>query len=104
MNKINFKKSRKDYECLEQVIGCKWSVSILIAVKKGVTRPGTLERSIEGISTKVLSERLKKLTAYGLLNKMRFNEIPPRTEYSITEFGEKVVGIIIQIHELDNGK
>lgn len=55
---------RKDYECLEQVIGCKWSVSVLKAVEAGVDRPGALERAIKGISTKILSERLRKLTGY----------------------------------------
>ena len=95
-------KLRQDYQCLEQVIGCKWSVSVLMTVKGGINRPGALERSIEGISTKVLSERLRKLTSYGLLNKKRFNEIPLRTEYSLTNKGQKLVDIISQIHELDN--
>ena len=86
---------------LEQVIGCKWSVSVLIAVREGINRPGALERSIEGISKKVLAERLRKLTDYGLLAKRNFAEIPPRTEYSLTAKGDKLVDIIAQIHELD---
>ena len=69
MTEKSERKSRKDYECLEQVIGCKWSVSVLVSVQEGIERPGVLERHIAGISTKVLSERLRKLTAYGLLNK-----------------------------------
>ncbi len=102
MNKKKSKKLRKDYECLEQIIGCKWSVSVLMAVREGIDRPGALERTIEGISTKVLSERLRKLTAYGLLNKKRFNEFPLRTEYSLAHKGEKLVDIISKLHELDN--
>ena len=47
------------YRKLEDVVGCKWSVSVLLAVGEGVNRPGALERHIEGISTKVLSERLR---------------------------------------------
>ena len=97
----NKKRSRKDYECLEQVVGCKWSVSVLVTVKEGIDRPGALERAITGISTKVLSERLRKLTNYGLLNKRKFNQIPPKTVYSLTPKGEKLVSIITQIHELD---
>ena len=89
------------YHKLEDVVGCKWSVSVLIAVKKGVSRPGALERHIEGISTKVLSERLRKLTAYGLLRKESFPEVPPRTEYSLTNSGSKLVEIVQQIQELD---
>lgn len=93
---------RKDYECLEQVIGCKWSVSVLKAVEAGVDRPGALERAIKGISTKILSERLRKLTGYGLLDVKKFNETPPRTIYSLTSKGKMLVRIIEKLHELDN--
>lgn len=89
------------YRHLEDVVGCKWSVSVLQAVAAGVVRPGALERQIAGISTKVLSERLRKLTAYGLLTKHVLPEIPPRTEYALTPNGEKLAAIIAQIAELD---
>ena len=91
----------KNYQKLEDVIGCKWSVSVLLAVATGINRPGMLEKHIDGISTKVLSERLRKLTVYGLLDKHSFAEIPPRTEYTLTVLGKKLVSIIQQIHELD---
>ncbi len=98
----NQRKARKDYECLEQVVGCKWSVSVLMAIGNGTDRPGALERAIEGISTKILSERLRKLTGYGLLDKKKFNETPPRTVYSLTSKGKRLVRIIEQLHELDS--
>lgn len=104
MTEKKSKKPRKNYECLEQVVGCKWSVSVLMAVRDGTDRPGTLERAITGISTKILSERLRKLTAYGLLNKRKFNETPPKTVYSLTFKGEKIVNIIAQLHELDSSE
>lgn len=102
MKEIIPKKSRKDYECLEQVVGCKWSVSVLMAVQSGIDRPGALEREIAGISTKILSERLRKLTAYGLLDKMKFNETPPRTVYALTSKGRLLVNIIGQLHQLES--
>jgi DNA-binding HxlR family transcriptional regulator len=89
------------YRCLEDVIGCKWSVSVLLAAGDGVTRPGAMEKSIPDISTKVLNERLRKLTHYGLLQQTRHPESPPRTEYTLTDFGRKVVALIAQIRELD---
>lgn len=104
MTEKNQRKLRKDYECLEQVVGCKWSVSVLMAVKGGTDRPGALERTITGISTKILSERLRKLTAYELLDKKKFNEIPLKTVYSLTSKGEMLVNIIAQLHELDNNE
>ena len=95
------RKSSSDYEKLEAVIGCKWSVSVLMKVAAGIVRPGEIERSISGISTKVLSERFRKLVAYGLLEKHSYAELPPRTEYELTAKGRKLISIIQQIHELD---
>ena len=90
-----------EYRQLEEVVGCKWSVSVLQAVGSGITRPGALERHIAGISTKVLSERLRKLTRYGLLDKRVYAEVPPRTEYALTAYGQKLLRIISQIRSLD---
>jgi DNA-binding HxlR family transcriptional regulator len=90
------------YRCLEDVIGCKWSVSVLLAVGDNVTRPGALERYIPGISTKVLNERLRKLTKYKLLEQRRYAESPPRTEYHLTAFGRDVVGLVGKIRRLDS--
>ena len=89
------------YRQLEEVVGCKWSVAILKAIADDVSRPGKLERYIEGISKKVLSERLRKLTEYGLLQKYAYAEVPPRTEYSLTENGKRLICIIEQIRALD---
>lgn len=99
MNSITM---RRAYECLEQVVGCKWSVSVLMAVEAGTDRPGALERAITGISTKILAERLRKLTDYGLLDKKKFNETPPRTVYSLTSKGRRLVRILEQLQELDD--
>lgn len=92
------------YRCLEDVIGCKWSVSVLLAAGNGVVRPGAMEKHIPGISTKVLSERLRKLTKYGLLKQHRYAESPPRTEYELTVFGREVVALVGRIRELDEAR
>lgn len=74
---------------------------MLQAIAEGVSRPGILERHIAGISTKVLSERLRKLVDYGLLSKQVYPEIPPHTEYMLTEKGHKLAQIIAQLQALD---
>jgi len=102
MKRKKVSSSKQSYQCLEQVIGCKWSVSVLKAVEQGVDRPGALERKIEGISTKVLSERLRKLTEYGLLSKKTFAEVPPRVVYSLSKKGRVLTDIIDRIHKLDS--
>ncbi|MBL1379509.1 winged helix-turn-helix transcriptional regulator [Zobellella iuensis] len=93
--------TQSSYRQLEEVVGCKWSVSVLQAIAASINRPGALERHIAGISTKVLSERLRKLTRYGLLHKQSYPEVPPRTEYRLTANGYKLVAIISQIRQLD---
>ena len=55
MDKLN---SRRVGMPLEDVIGCRQAISVVGAVAKGVRRPGALERHSEGISTKVLTDRL----------------------------------------------
>jgi hypothetical protein len=52
---------------VESIIGCKWSLSVLQMVDRGINRPGAMERAIEGLTTKVLNERLRKLVNYKIL-------------------------------------
>lgn len=94
-------KERGAYRRLEDVIGCKWSAAVLSAIGRGVQRPGQLERFIPGISTKVLNERLRKLTDYRLISRTSVPGNVARTEYSLTEMGSKVMVIIDNIRELD---
>ena len=91
----------RQYRRLEDVLGCKWSVSVLLAIAGGVQRPGALERHIRGISAKILSERLRKLEAYGLISKSVKASKPPRTDYALTKHGTKVVALIAQVRALD---
>ncbi len=86
---------------LVEILGCKWSVEVLRAVRRGVRRPGALERAIPGISTKVLSERLTKLVGAGLLERTAYPEIPPRVEYALTRAGERLVGLIDELERLE---
>ena len=81
--------SRRVDRLLEDVIGCRWTITVLRAVAGGVHRPGALERHIEGISTKVLSDRLRRFTRAGIFARVQFPEIPPRVEYHLTAFGNK---------------
>ncbi len=46
---------------LEDILGCKWSLSVLRLVRDGVRRPGAMQKAVDGLSTKVLNERLRKL-------------------------------------------
>ena len=85
---------------VEDIVGCKWSLAVLGAVRSGVCRPGAMEHAIEGVSKKVLSERLSKLVRLGILEKQAFAELPPRVEYRLTAFGSKFLGVLDGIDAL----
>ncbi|MEW6354680.1 MAG: helix-turn-helix domain-containing protein [Pseudomonadota bacterium] len=87
---------------VEDIIGCKWSLTVLQLVRRGVARPGAMERSVEGLATKVLNERLKKLVNYGILQRHEFPEIPPRVEYTLSPFGMQFVTILDAIERLEH--
>ena len=70
-------------------------------IRQGTCRPGVMERSVKGLTTKVLNERLRKLVSYGLLERHAYAEVPPRVEYKLTEFGRKFVRILDGIEELE---
>lgn len=86
---------------LESCLGCKWTLYVLGKVRRGVTRPGEMVRSTPGLSKKVLNERLSKLQRFGILDRTSFPEIPPRVEYSLTDFGKEFLGLLDQIEALD---
>ncbi|MBM4263578.1 MAG: helix-turn-helix transcriptional regulator [Deltaproteobacteria bacterium] len=85
---------------VEDIVACKWSLSVLAGLRGGVCRPGALQRAIDGISTKVLNQRLSKMVRYGVLSKQNFPEIPPRVEYQLTPLGRKLLTILDQVESL----
>jgi DNA-binding HxlR family transcriptional regulator len=86
---------------VEDVVGCKWSLAVLGAVRGGVRRPGAIEHAIEGVSKKVLNERLRKLVRFGILEKRAYPEVPPRVEYRLTRFGERFSGLMDSVEALE---
>lgn len=85
---------------VESIVGCKWSLTVLSLVRKGVRRPGEMEHAIDGLSAKVLNERLTKLVRFGILSKAVFAEVPPRVEYRMTPFGEKFSKLLDAVEKL----
>ena len=92
--------SRRVDRLLEDVIGCRWTITVLRAVAGGVHRPGALERHIDGISTKVLGDRLRRFTRAGIFERVQFPEIPPHVEYRLTTFGTKFLGLLKEVEKL----
>ncbi len=89
-------------QMMENVVGCKWSLSVIELIRSGINRPGKMERAIEGLSAKVLNERLRKLMHFGILEKRTFAEVPPHVEYHLTDFGLRFADILDSIRALEN--
>jgi DNA-binding HxlR family transcriptional regulator len=87
---------------VEEIIGCKWSISIMNCVRRGIVRPGAMERSISGLSTKVLNQRLRRFLAFGILEKTVYRESPFHVEYKLTVFGQRFVRVLDVVDELQD--
>lgn len=85
---------------VENVIKCKWSLTVFRLVREGVNRPGAMERAVPGLTTKVLNERLRKFVRFGVFTRAEFAELPPRVEYSLTPFGQKFAGVLDAVDTL----
>lgn len=87
---------------VESIIGCKWSLSVLGLIRNGVNRPGEMQRNVDGLTTKVLNERLVKLYKFGIIDKKIYPETPPKVEYYFTEFGTKFLKIVDVVENLQH--
>ena len=90
----------KSARMVEAIYGCKWSLTVYQLLQNDISRPGEMVRNVEGLSTKVLNACLKRNVEFGILEKVIFNEMPPRVEYKVTSFGKKFVGILGELEKL----
>ena len=77
-----------------QLIGTKWKLLIL---RNLLTRPwrfNELQRSLEGISQKVLTDSLRSMEADGIITRTVYPEVPPRVEYALSELGQSLQPIL----------
>lgn len=72
----------------------KWKILILRDLLNGKKRFGELQRSVEGISQKVLTTQLKSLATNGIVERIAYAEVPPRVEYQLTAEGYSLHTVI----------
>lgn len=77
-----------------QLIGSKWKLLIIRNLMGGPQRFSDFEKTIPGISHKVLSDSLKSLEADGIVDRQAFAEVPPRVVYSLSETGNSLRPLI----------
>ena len=85
---------------VEQIYGCKWSLTVYNLLQNGIKRPGEMVRSVDGLTTKVLNQCLRRNVKFGIIKRVAYPEIPPRVEYQVTPFGKKFIRILDQIEKL----
>ena len=74
--------------------------SILTLIRQGINRPGAIARSVDGLTTKVQSDCLRKMVNLGVLEKTVYPEVPPRVEYELTSIGQRFVTILDALAQL----
>lgn len=82
-----------------RVIGGKWKMIIVGHLMRGEKRFGELKREIQGITQKMLTQQLRELESDGIVHREIFKEIPPKVEYSLTDFGKGLVPLLNELWE-----
>ncbi len=91
--------NNKEYSCAIEltldIIGGKWKPIILWRLAKNdVLRFSELKRSMGIITQKMLTQQLRELEAYEMVNRKVYAEVPPKVEYSLTKQGKSVMPIL----------
>ncbi|MBD2776496.1 winged helix-turn-helix transcriptional regulator [Iningainema tapete] len=88
-----------EVETTLRVIGGRWKVLIIRELMAGVKRFGELQRALNGITQKMLTQQLRELEEDGIIHREIYPQIPPKVEYSLTPLGESLKPILYAMHE-----
>lgn len=81
-------------DLIGEVLYGKWKIRLLWFINDGHQRPSELQRKIPDASRRVLNIQLKELEEQELITKEIFAVVPPKVEYSLTEFGKTLIPVI----------
>ncbi|AVK61223.1 MarR family transcriptional regulator [Lactobacillus sp. CBA3606] len=84
-------------EATMEVIGGKWKSIILCHLRQKTMRTSELERAIPQISQKMLVQQLRELEAAKIVERHVYQEVPPRVDYGLTDYGQSLSGILNQL-------
>jgi DNA-binding HxlR family transcriptional regulator len=82
------------------LIGNKWAILVLRELFAGDRRTHELLEAFPGISTKILTQRLRELEHHGLVERRVYAEVPPHVEYSLTVKGRQIQPVMIALHQV----
>lgn len=81
-------------EAAMDVVGGKYKAIIIYHLMDATLRFSALQREIPQATPKMLSQQLKELEADGIIRRVLYPVVPPKTEYSLTELGKTIVPIV----------
>jgi DNA-binding HxlR family transcriptional regulator/transcriptional regulator with XRE-family HTH domain len=81
-------------ESVIQLLGSRWTASILIEIARGTKRTTRIMSKVSSISSKMASLRLTQLQQAGLITRKDFREQPPRVEYTLTPEGHRAISLM----------
>ena len=87
------------YEHAIQLLGKRWTGLLLDALMEGPRRFCELTATVEGLSDRVLSDRLRELEVEGVVERIVYPQIPVRVEYKLTEKGQALKPVVEAIHK-----
>ena len=82
------------FDIVKKLIGDKWKMLIIFHLFNGRKRTNELMYYIDGITQKVLTQNLRELERLGIIEREVFAEVPPRTDYFLTEIGYSLKPIL----------
>ncbi|MBO0777292.1 MAG: helix-turn-helix transcriptional regulator [Ktedonobacteraceae bacterium] len=86
------------YEHASSILGKRWTGLLLLSLMDGPRRFCELTAHVEGLSDRVLSDRLRELEAEGVVQRIVYPQIPVRVEYQLTEKGRELKPVVDAIH------
>lgn len=84
-------------ELAMDIIGGKWKAIMLYHLKDGALRSGELQRTMSGITNKMFTQTARELELDGMIARKVYPIVPPKVEYFLTERGQSVLPIILQL-------
>ncbi len=82
------------------LIGNKWTILVLRELFTGDRRTHELLEALSGISTKILTQRLRELEHHDLVERRVYAEVPPHVEYSLTAKGRQIQPVMMALHQV----
>jgi DNA-binding HxlR family transcriptional regulator len=77
-----------------ETVGDRWTLGVVAGLLDGPRRFGDLQAALDGIAPNVLTQRLRRLEAQGLLVAEAYSDRPPRFVYELTDAGRGLAGVL----------